>query len=103
MAMGGVFWKGGSEEVARPIVIAQFKMEGAYILCTIIEIIWQRKVTKTERGRPSSPSRLQITLAHLCKNTLVFLCKHPNTSIAKRGIDWWGVDHVTYFFWLEPH
>jgi hypothetical protein len=42
-------------------------MEGAYILCNVIEIIWQRKVTKTKKGRPTSPFRLQITLAHSCK------------------------------------
>ncbi len=67
MAMGGVFEKGGSQEVATPTAIARLKMEGAYILCNVIEIIWQRKVTKTKKGRPTSPFRLQITLAHSCK------------------------------------
>jgi len=37
--MGGVPPRGGSWEIARPIVIAQLKMEDVCILCNIIEIL----------------------------------------------------------------
>ncbi len=36
--MGGVPQRGGSREIAKPIVIAQLKMEDIYILCNVIEI-----------------------------------------------------------------
>jgi hypothetical protein len=36
--MEGVSRKGGSWKVVRPITIAHFKMEDAYILCNVIEI-----------------------------------------------------------------
>jgi hypothetical protein len=49
MVMGGVFWRGGSREVAKPTAIAQLKMEDACIFYNAIEIFWQRKVTKVER------------------------------------------------------
>jgi hypothetical protein len=44
--------KGGSREINRPTIIAQLKMEDAYILCIIIETICRREITKIERGRP---------------------------------------------------
>ncbi len=53
---------GGSWKVAKPIAIAQLKMEDACILCSVIEIFWQRKVTKIGRGGPFSPLKLQMTL-----------------------------------------
>jgi hypothetical protein len=49
MVMGGVFWKGGSQEVAKPMAIAQLKMEDTCIFCNVIETFWQRKVIKVER------------------------------------------------------
>ncbi len=51
--MGGVPQRGGSREIAKPIVIAQLKMEDIYILCNVIEIFWWKKVTKTKKGGPS--------------------------------------------------
>jgi hypothetical protein len=36
--MGGVFWRGGSWEVAKPIATTRFKMEDAYILSNVIKI-----------------------------------------------------------------
>jgi hypothetical protein len=38
VVMGGVFKRGGSQEIARPTITAQLKMEDAYILCNVIEI-----------------------------------------------------------------
>jgi hypothetical protein len=35
------------------------------------------------KHKPSSPLKLQMALAQLCKNTLAYLCKHPNIAIAK--------------------
>jgi hypothetical protein len=43
MVMGGMFWKGGSQEVIKHVAIAQLKMEDAYILCNVIEIFWRKK------------------------------------------------------------
>jgi hypothetical protein len=62
---------------------AQLKMKNVYSLYNVIEIFCQRKVTKIKKGGPFGLFKLQITLAQLCKNTSAFLCKHPNTSIAK--------------------
>jgi hypothetical protein len=39
-----------------------------------------------ERGGPFGPFKLQMALAQLCKITFAYLCKHPNTSIAKGKI-----------------
>jgi hypothetical protein len=39
VVMGGVSWRGGSQEVAKPTAIARLKMEeDACILCNVIEI-----------------------------------------------------------------
>jgi hypothetical protein len=38
MVMGRVSWRGGSQDVVRPMVTTQLKMEGACILCKMIEI-----------------------------------------------------------------
>jgi hypothetical protein len=61
----------------------QLKMEDACSLCNVIEIFCQRKVTKTKRRGPSSPFKLQMALAQLCKNTSICLCRLTNTSTAK--------------------
>jgi hypothetical protein len=46
---GGVSWRGGSWELVKPTVTIQLKMEEVCILCNVIEILWQNKVTKIER------------------------------------------------------
>jgi hypothetical protein len=51
--MGGVFWKGGSQEVVRPMAIAQLKMEDVCILCNVIKNFYEKKVIKIERWEPS--------------------------------------------------
>jgi hypothetical protein len=56
--MGGVFWRGGSWEIARSIAIAQLKMEDAYILCNIIEMFWSKKVIKTKKNKVFNPLEL---------------------------------------------
>jgi hypothetical protein len=55
-------------------------MENVCILCNVIEFFLWKKVTKTKRGGPSSSLKLQMTLAQSCKNTLTYLCRHPNIS-----------------------
>ncbi len=52
VVMGDVFWRGGSQEVARPTTTAQLKMEDAY---NIIEFFWRKKVTKPKKGRALWP------------------------------------------------
>jgi hypothetical protein len=43
-----------------------------------------KKVTKTERGRPSGPLKIHIELAEFCKNTSAsYLSQQINTSIAE--------------------
>jgi len=81
--MGGAFSRGGSEEVARPTTTAQLQMEGVCILCNVIEIFLQRKVTKTKGGRFFVPLQFHMALAQSCKNTSTCLSKNPNSSIAK--------------------
>jgi hypothetical protein len=49
MVMGGLFSKGGSREVAKPIAIARLRMEDVCILYNVIEIFLQKKMTKVER------------------------------------------------------
>jgi hypothetical protein len=58
-------------------------MQDAYIFCNVNEILWQRKVTKTKRGGPSSPLRLQIAM---CKNANACLCKHPNIQLLREEL-----------------
>jgi len=97
--MGSVSWRGGSREVVKPMVTARFKMEDACILCNVIENFWWKKMTKVERWRPFGPFELQMAFAQPCKNTLICLCKQPNTSIAKRR-NWSVGCWLQYFFSL---
>jgi hypothetical protein len=78
MVMGGVFWRGGSQEVAKPMATAWLKMEDTCIFGNVIEFFWQIKVMKVERKGPFDLFKLQMPLAQLCKNTLACLCKQPN-------------------------
>jgi hypothetical protein len=87
MVIGGVSWRGGSQEVAKLTIIAQVKMEDVCILCNVIKKIWQRKVTKVEKWGPFGPFMFQMALAQSCINTLASLCKQLNTSISK-GKNW---------------
>ncbi len=41
--IGGVSWRGGSQEVIIPTTIGQLKMDGACILYNVIEIFWPKK------------------------------------------------------------
>jgi len=61
--MGGVSWRGGSWEIAKLMVIAQFKMENICIFCIVIEMFWRKKVTKVKRWGPFVPLKLQMALA----------------------------------------
>jgi hypothetical protein len=56
--MGGVFWKGESREVAKPMAIIQLKMENTCTLGNGIETFWQKKMTKAERWKHSIPFKL---------------------------------------------
>jgi hypothetical protein len=47
--MGSVFWRGGSQEVTKPMAIIRLKMENVCILCNVIKTFWWRKVPKVER------------------------------------------------------
>jgi hypothetical protein len=51
MVMGGMFWNGGSWEVAKPTVNAQLKMEDICILSNVIEIFLTKKSQKNDQGR----------------------------------------------------
>ncbi len=103
MVMGGVSWRGGSCKVAKPMTTTQLKMEDTCILRNVIEIFWQRKMTKVKIWTPSSLFKLQMAMAQSCKNTSTCLCKQPNTSIAI-GRNWSvGVGCNSSFPWLELH
>jgi hypothetical protein len=43
MEMRDVSWRGGSQEVARPITIAQLKMEDVFSCCNVVEIFCGKK------------------------------------------------------------
>jgi hypothetical protein len=92
--MGGVSWRGGSQEVIKLTTTTQLKMEDTCILCNVIKTFWHKKMTKVEKWEPFVPFKFQMALAQSCKNTLACLCKQPNTSIAKgrnwsMGCQWW--------------
>lgn len=74
---------------------AWLRMEDVYILCNMIKTFWRRKVIEIERWKPFGLSMLQMTLAQSYKNTLAYLCKKSNTSIAKKR-NWL----VGYQLWL---
>jgi hypothetical protein len=61
--MGGAYWRGGSQEVTRPLDIAQFKMEDDCILCNVIEIFLWKKITKIENGKPFGALKFHMALA----------------------------------------
>jgi hypothetical protein len=67
MVMGGVSWRGGSQEVAKPMAITQFKMEDTYIFCNVIEVFLQKRMTQVERWRPSDLFKLQMILDNCVK------------------------------------
>jgi len=73
----------GVEVRTKPMPTTQLKMEDAYNLCNVIEFFCLRKVTKTKRGGPSGPFKLQMALAQLYKNMSTCLCKFTNTSTTK--------------------
>jgi hypothetical protein len=85
--MGGVCWRGGSQEIAKPLATARLKMEDVCILYNVIKTFWWRKMTKVKRQGPFVPFKLQMALAHSCRNTLTCLCQQPNTWIVK-GRNW---------------
>jgi hypothetical protein len=87
MEMGDVSWWGGNQEIAKPMTIAQFKMEDVCNLYSVIEFFAQKIYIYIEKGRFFIPFKLQMAIAQLCKNTFVCLCKHPNTSTIK-GRNW---------------
>jgi hypothetical protein len=60
-------------------------MKDVCILCNVIEIVLQRKVTKTKKkGGPSGLLKFHMALAQSCTKISACLSKHPNASIAKR-------------------
>ncbi len=95
MAMVDVSLRGGSWEVIRPTTIAWFKMENDCIFYNIIEALEQKKTTKTERGRPLGPFRLQISLAYFVNTQIL--------QLIEGRIDQWGVGYGNLFFGLESH
>jgi hypothetical protein len=57
--MGDVSWKGGSQKVVKLITTTtQLKMADACSLCNVIEFFCLKKITKIEKGGPSSPFKL---------------------------------------------
>jgi hypothetical protein len=50
--MGDVYWRGGTQELAKPMAIAWLKMEDICIFCNAIKKIWQKKVIKVKRWKP---------------------------------------------------
>jgi len=48
--MGGVFWRDGSWEVAKPIAIAQLKMEDACNLYNVIKNVLPKKSNQYKKN-----------------------------------------------------
>ncbi len=78
--------------MARSKATTQFKTEDACIFCNVIKIFWQKKVTKTKKGGPSSPFKLQMALAQSCKNRSTCLCRIQIPQLPKGRIDLLGVN-----------
>ncbi len=75
MGMGGGSLKGGSQEVAKPNINVQLKMEYVYMFWKVMEILWWRKITNMENGSPLSLFITQATLAHSCEKMSICLWK----------------------------
>jgi len=60
-----MFWKGGSQEMARLAIMAWFKMEDTCILSNIIEFFWQKKSNQDRKRRAfpfETPNGIDTTL-----------------------------------------
>jgi hypothetical protein len=51
MVMGGGFWKGGNQEITKPIAPTQFKMVDVYIFYNVIEF-FDGKNNQDRKKRP---------------------------------------------------
>jgi len=49
--MGGVSWRGGSQEVTRLTITTRLKMEDGYSLCNVIEIFLPKKSNQDRKKR----------------------------------------------------
>jgi len=58
MVIGGVSWGGENKKIGKFTIITQLKMEDVSIFCNVIETFWQKKMTKVEKWKPSSPFKL---------------------------------------------
>ncbi len=96
--MGGVFWRGGSRKVVRPTTTAWLRMEDVYIFCNVIKKIYWKKVTKIEKGGPSSPCKLQMELHHHVKTHWFVFVDIQIPQLLMGGIDQWGVGCNNSFF-----
>jgi hypothetical protein len=52
--MGGVCWKGGSQELAKPTTTTQLKMENTCILCNVIKV-FTKKGDQSRKMKASNP------------------------------------------------
>jgi hypothetical protein len=62
-----------------------------------------KKKTKTEKGGPSSPFKLEMALAQSCKNISACLFRIQIPQLLKGGIDQLGVNCDSSFLLFESH
>jgi hypothetical protein len=104
VVVGGVFWRDGSQEVARLTAIIWLNMEDFCILCNVIENFCRKKVTKIEGG--GNPLALSSSKWHWHNHVKTHWFIYVDIQILQLlmgGIDQWGVNHDSSFLWLEPH
>ncbi len=100
VVMGGVSWRGGSWEVARPMITAQLKMANVCIFYNVIEFFLWRKITKTKSWSPMALSSSKWHWHNIVKTHQPICVDIQILQLLKGGTDRWGVDS---FLWLDMH
>jgi hypothetical protein len=99
--MGDVLWRGGSQEEVRPTTITRLKMEDPCNFYNVIEIFYQRKITKAKRGGPLVLSNSKWHWHNWVKTHLLIYVDIQILPLLRGGIDWQGVSRNNSILWLE--
>jgi hypothetical protein len=62
-------------------------MEGVYNLCNVIQIIYQKNLSKTERGTPYNHFKLEFISAQLCKTHLPAYVDSQIPPLLREGVE----------------
>jgi hypothetical protein len=104
VVMKGVFWRGGSQEVARPITTTWIKMEDGCILCIAVEFFSRKRIIKTKKKEGLITFLSSKYRWH--NHVRTYEPIHVNIQIfqmLKGRIDWWGIVYDSSCLWFEWH